>query len=213
MEKTNRLKIAYYLNIALVVLGIAGLICSIGEQKLGLFAYYTQDSNIFGMISSLVYVVTGYAGFRAGDYKASEFVAKFRYMATCCMCLTFLVVIFVLTPLAGFKWFPWYLFHGANLFYHTICPILSFISFVFFEDIPNLRFKNSAINAIPTVLYAIVTIILNATGKLYGPYPFLLVREQSILMSVIWFIVIVGGSWVIAILIYFLKKKMLRRNG
>ena len=212
MYRYSKFKVAYYLNIVLVVLGVVGLIVSIISNGLGLFSYYTQDSNILGLLSSLLFVVTGYESFKSKMVKTNNFVAKFRFMATACMCLTFLVVIFVLIPIAGFKWTGWYLFGGANLYYHTLCPIISFISFMFFENVVNLRFVNTVINFIPTVIYAIITITLNALNIMYGPYPFLKVHEQSILMSVIWFILIVGGSWLIAILIYLLKKKNLKVN-
>lgn len=210
MDKYSKFKVAYCLNICLVVLGIVGLIVSIHSNGLGLFSYYTQDSNILGLLSSLCFVITGYEGFKRGEVKTNNFVSKFRFMATSCMCLTFLVVVFVLIPLAGFKWTGWYLFGGANLYYHTLCPIISFISFTFFEDVVNLRFVNTAINFIPTVIYAAVTITLNALNVMYGPYPFLRVHEQSVLASVIWFIVIVGGSWGLSILVYILKKKNLK---
>ena len=206
MYRYSKFKVAYYLNIVLVVLGVVGLIVSIISNGLGLFSYYTQDSNILGLLSSLLFVVTGYESFKSKMVKTNNFVA------TACMCLTFLVVIFVLIPIAGFKWTGWYLFGGANLYYHTLCPIISFISFMFFENVVNLRFVNTVINFIPTVIYAIITITLNALNIMYGPYPFLKVHEQSILMSVIWFILIVGGSWLIAILIYLLKKKNLKVN-
>ena len=201
MYRYSKFKVAYYLNIVLVFLGVVGLIVSI-------ISYYTQDSNILGLLSSLVFVVTGYESFKSKMVKTNNFVAKFRFMATACMCLTFLVVIFVLIPAAGFKWTGWYLFSGANLYYHTLCPIISFISFMFFENVVNLRFVNTVINFIPTVIYAIITITLNALYIMYGPYPFLKVHEQSFAMSVVWFILIVGGSWVLSILLYIAKRKL-----
>lgn len=208
MYRYSKFKVAYYLNIVLVVLGVVGLIVSIINNGLGLFSYYTQDSNILGLLSSLLFVVTGYESFKSKMVKTNNFVAKFRFMATACMCLTFLVVIFVLIPAAGFKWTGWYLFSGANLYYHTLCPIISFISFMFFENVVNLRFVNTVINFIPTVIYAIITITLNALNIMYGPYPFLKVHEQSIAMSVVWFILIVGGSWGLSILLYIVKRKL-----
>ena len=208
MYRYSKFKVAYYLNIVLVFLGVVGLIVSIISNGLGLFSYYTQDSNILGLLSSLLFVVTGYESFKSKMVKTNNFVAKFRFMATACMCLTFLVVIFVLIPAAGFKWTGWYLFSGANLYYHTLCPIISFISFMFFENVVNLRFVNTVINFIPTVIYAIITITLNALYIMYGPYPFLKVHEQSFAMSVVWFILIVGGSWVLSILLYIAKRKL-----
>ena len=79
---------------------------------------------------------------------------------------------------------------------------------MFFENVVNLRFVNTVINFIPTVIYAIITITLNALYIMYGPYPFLKVHEQSFAMSVVWFILIVGGSWVLSILLYIAKRKL-----
>jgi hypothetical protein len=211
-KKFRKFKVAFCLNIILIVLGIIGAVFSFKENQFVMFKYYTQDSNFLGLLSSILFVITGISSLKAGKLKTVEFVSKLRFMAVCCMCLTFLVVIFVLIPIAGFDWTCWYLFSGSSLFYHTLCPIIGFVSFAAFEDVVNLRFANACFNAIPTVIYAIITITLNALYIIDGPYAFLKVHEQSILMSVIWFILIVGGSWLIAILIYLLKKKNLKVN-
>ena len=55
----------------------------------------------------------------------------------------FVVVLVILVPLAGFRRLPELLFQGPNLWQHTVCPLLSIISFVFFEKEKILKFKGT----------------------------------------------------------------------
>ena len=40
-----------------------------------------------------------------------------------------------------------------------------------------------------------------------GPYPFLRIRKQSLFTSILWGVIIIGGSYLIAYVIYKLNKK------
>ncbi|ORX53801.1 hypothetical protein BCR36DRAFT_582059 [Piromyces finnis] len=127
-----------------------------------------------------------------------------RYMGSNCLALTFIVVVVVLIPMTknGVRIL---LFEGPQLFHHVICPALSVISFGLFED-GKPTHKDALFAALPTLVYAIVTVILNYAKLLDGPYPFLKVYEQSIFASIFWFISIVGISYVLAYLIKLLTK-------
>ena len=58
-----------------------------------------------------------------------------------------------------------------------------------------------------TILYTIVFLILNLAKVIEGPYPFLLVYENSVLVTIIWFIVIEGGAVLLAKLLEIAKQK------
>ena len=71
----------------------------------------------------------------------------------------------------------------------------------FLKKEPHLDAKSAFTATIPTLIYAIVLIILNILGVVDGPYPFLRVMNQPVYMSFVWFIVIVGGAFFLALLL------------
>ena len=121
--------------------------------------------------------------------------------------VTFSVVVFVLTPYYSKYIIIWIFFLGSKLFYHTLCSIIIFISFMFFES-HNIKGLKDNIRAIYfTIIYAIVFITLNILKVYEGPYPFLMVYKQPVYMSITWFIIIVGGAFGIGKLIMWVKNK------
>lgn len=93
MKKNYLAQPAFVLNVMLVICGFIGLIISCFNLKVSMFEYYTQDSNIFCLISALIYVIASIRAQKAGK-ELPKWVAKVRYLATCTVTVTFLVVIF-----------------------------------------------------------------------------------------------------------------------
>lgn len=90
------------------------------------------------------------------------------------------------------------MFYNELTYFHTLCPILAFLSFTNFES-HEIEEKKDCIRATYfTIIYAIILIILNIINVVEGPYPFLRVQENPIWMSIIWFIVTVGGSYLLS---------------
>ena len=99
------------------------------------------------------------------------------------------------------------LFSPKLLFHHTLCPILCIISFVLFENEYKIKKKYILYSLIPTFLYAIIFIFLNAFNIVNGPYFFLKVNNQPIYMSIIWFFAIMSLAAGISSLLWFLNKR------
>ena len=132
----------------------------------------------------------------------------FKYATTICLTVTFLVVLFVLAPMYGFN-YNYLLLKDGLLYQHLICPILCLISFFFFDDMDKLSLKDNLKGLSFTFIYGIVLVILNILEVVKGPYPFLMVKEQSIFASFIWFIVIDGLAFLISWGIRMLKNKLI----
>ena len=210
--------VALAINIILVVIGLIGLIETIIGFGNPALEYYTQLSNYFALISATIYTIYLYKNIKAKtiennnnkeikDTTIPKWVSILKYSSTLSLLVTFLVVVFILTPMFGLKSFSWMLLQGTNLYFHTICPILTFISFIFFEK-HNIKGLRDNIRAMYfTVIYAILFIILNILRVVKGPYPFLMVYEQPVYMSIIWFILIVGGAFGLSMLIMWIKNK------
>ena len=64
-----------------------------------------------------------------------------------------------------------------------------------------------------TLIYAAIFITLNILKVYEGPYPFLMVYKQPVYMSIIWFILIVGGAFGIGKGIMWVKNKQENRTS
>ena len=205
LTKREKRLCAILCNAVIVGLELVAAIISSVELSLGQFQYYTQDSNYFAMIVSAVFLVVALRG--GLDKPLPDWVLLLRYIATCLLSVTFLVVVFILCPPYGLYGYRVGLFSGAQTFEHLLCPVLSFVSLFLFEETPKLKYA-SLFALVPTLVYAAVVIPLNAAKVLRGPYPFLYIYEQPWWQSAIYAVVILSGSYLAAFgLLVALKKR------
>ena len=198
----NRKKLSLILNLSIVLLESIGLVVALITTGKISYEYYTEDSNILTLFSSLLFIIYLLKG------SVPKWVQLFKYMTTICLTVTFLVVIFILAPMYNFA-YSYLLLHNSLLFQHLLCPIISIITFLFFDKIDVLKIKDSFIGISLTCLYAVILITLNILKLINGPYPFLMVYNQSIFMSLFWFITIIGLSYLIA---FILRKLYIKLN-
>lgn len=193
MEKRN---VSIALSIIIIILEIIALIVCYNSFGINL-AYYTIDSNIFLLISTILYLIT--------INNVPKIVQLLKYSSTLSVFITFLVVVFVLYPMYDFN-FQFMFLDGPNLYMHVLCPLLAVISFIFFDsnEIEN-SLKNNLRSLYFTIIYAIILISLNILNVVSGPYPFLKVNQQSPLMSVFWIVLILGGALILSKVLLFLK--------
>ena len=199
LKKETKKSIAIVINMILIILGILGYISHIKEYGRFDFQYYTLDCNLFAMIVEMILIY-----YMTLEDKVPKWVQLLKYMSVLALVVTFLVVVFILEPQYEYG-YDWFLFHGSSLYYHTLVPILGFISFVFFEDY-KFNKKDSCLVMIFTIIYAIIAITANAIGAWDGPYPFLRVRSNPWHISVLWTVAILGGALALSFLINLLKK-------
>ena len=185
--------------------GIIGTINSVAAgNALIQFRYYTQDSNYFAMIVSILFLIWAIRGKK--DEPLPDWLITLRYIATCLLSVTFLVIVFILCPPYGLEGYRIALLTEAHVFDHLLCPILSFVSLLLFEDTP--KQKGAPLLAlIPTFLYAAVAVPLNFAKIWYGPYPFLYVYEQPWWQSVLYAVIIPLGAYIVAFFLLFGLKK------
>ena len=204
----KRSKTALVLNFAIIILELIGTAISFSNGGAGNLIYYTVLSNILALVSSVLFVSLTLKG-REG----TALVSALRYCASVCLAVTFTVVVFVFVPMT----IPYgttanVLYKGPQLYHHLLCPIVSFVSFCFFENGAVSR-SFIAIGALPTLLYAVFSITLNLLRVIEGPYPFLMVYKQSWVESVIWFFVILGIGVAFAAVVRLLHNKNAKKRG
>lgn len=201
MKKVSILAIV--VNLLIVFFEIIGFVLAFSSLGLEMFEYYTQDSNLLLLCSALIYVIYSIFNFQKD---IPVWLKSLKYMATLSVLITFIVVITILSWTTNVGLIN-LLFSGSMLYHHTICPILAVISFVFLEKYEFTSIKYLIRSMYFTVLYAIIFIILNILKIVEGPYPFLMVYKQPIMMSFIWGLIILGGGYLLAKLLKKLNYK------
>ena len=190
-------KIALILNIIILVLEIIAFTYTLVKEHTIAIEYYTNESNLIALVSSLLFIVL---------YRnKKEFVKDLRFLSTALLTVTFLVVIFILCPMYNFN-YKYLMFTNTFIIYHTVAPIISFISYVFFEE----GSKKKYLGLLFTIIYSIVLIILNILNIVVGPYPFLEIHKQTVITSILWSLLFLIGSYFIGFAIYKLNKKQKR---
>ena len=195
-----RKKLALLFNILIVIGELLGLLITIFNSKLE-FKYYTIDSNILALISSLLFVIYIIKG-----KKIPNIISVLKYVSTLCLTITFLVVILVLAPSYN-NGYVYLLFTGSMFFYHTFCPLLSIISFIFFE---NHDIKGKKYNFVPlffTLIYGLIIVYLNILKVIEGPYPFLKFYKTPLNKVIITNIFILVLTYVLSYILLGLKRK------
>ena len=188
--------LALLFNLVSAAFQIYALVLVFTARGFSPLQYYTVDSNILACISSVALVLSLLI-----KGKTPLWVHRLRYYASACIGVTFVVVLVILIPAAGFSTIPSMLFEGTNLWQHTVCPLLCLISFLFFEKDEKLEEQQTFYALIPTMIYAVVALILNIVRVIRGPYVFMMIYEQSVLMTLMWMIIIGGIAYILAELI------------
>lgn len=203
MKKNKLIIIELIINILIIILEIIGFTQGIKDMGLSTLKYYTQDSNLLLLISSCI--ITYYLIKRKDTIP--QFWKWFRFTSIVSITLTLIVVITILSWMmpGGLKGM---LLEGMFLYHHTLCPILGLFSFIFLEKY-DIRNNKQIIRTIYfTFIYALTLIILNILKIVDGPYPFLKVYNQPLIISIVWFILIIGGTFFIATLLKIGNKKL-----
>ncbi len=167
--------ITLIINILIIILEIFTLHKL--KRKLDMLKFYTYLQNLLTLIASLVFVIYLTLNLLSNTI-IPEYVRGLRYIVTCgLVSTTFMFVVFLgagkklsITEDDFKKGLSPKL---ANVILHYICPLLSIISFIFFEK--EILLNNgiwTLIVALPSCLYWIVYILLSTTKKWEEPYNF-----------------------------------------
>lgn len=167
--------IALIINILIIILEIFTLHKL--KRKLDMLKFYTYLQNLLTLIVSIVLVIYLTLNLLSNTI-IPEYVRGLRYIVTCgLVSTTFIFVVFLgagkklsITEDDFKKGLSPKL---ANVILHYICPLLSTVSFIFFEK--EILLNNgiwTLIVALPSCLYWIVYILLSTTKKWEEPYNF-----------------------------------------
>ncbi len=174
--------LAILINSLIVILEVIALTYSIRINGDFLFIYYTELSNLLLLISTSIYLLNLIFG-----KGSKKWINDFNFISICSITNTFLTVLLVLAPIDHFR-YGFYLFHNDFIFFHTLCPVLAIVKYLFFDYKNKYNKKTVLIGLGFTCIYSALTITLNIIRKIVGPYPFLMVYNQPVFVSIFWFI-------------------------
>ena len=117
--------------------------------------------------------------------------------------MTFLTVVFVLGPYCADQGGVVFLLTESSMLYHHLLnPLCAFVSFVLLEREPKLPARCVPLALVPTMLYGSVALWANYQRLITGPYPFLLVYQQTTRQTVLWCAAILAMNLLYAWLVW-----------
>ena len=195
-----KLRLAIALNVLIVVLEIWAIGNGIEQRGIGDFMYYTELSNLFGGVACLLCLIGEVRELRGGQPLARG-VRITKYCASCCLLMTFFVVVLILMPTfyaAGLDGFRLMFCVRELPITHFLGPLLVFASYILFEADETMTMRQSLIALVPKLAYAAIAYPCNIARVWEGPYPFLLVWQMPPWQSVLWFLALLVLSFVLA---------------
>jgi hypothetical protein len=123
------------------------------STKLGMFRFFTVQSNMFMGIVALIFAIQEIRLLRGKIKKIAPFMYILKLVATTSVALTFFVVFSYLGPISKNGLVS--LLMNANLFFHLLIPVFSILGFVLFERSKAIKFKYTFFGILPTFLYEI----------------------------------------------------------
>ena len=120
------------------------------------FCMFTVNSNILAALSSFTVIPYAIDGIRKKEYILPDWVVVFMMTGTTAVALTFLVSLFVLSPVKGFV----LIFTGSRFFLHGVCPILNILAFCVFVTSHKITVKQSFFALIPVAIYSFVYFVM-----------------------------------------------------
>ena len=120
------------------------------------FCMFTVNSNILAAISVAMIIPYTIDGLRKHNYHIPRWVTILTYAGVTAVTLTFLISLFILSPVKGFR----LIFSGSRFFLHGVCPILTFVAFCFFMSAQRVSFADQIIALIPVLIYSILYYVM-----------------------------------------------------
>ena len=218
----NKIKISLILNITIVLMVMfASIIMFTGfkfmsgsdivleSTSLGMFRFFTVDSNLFIGIISLIYIIYEVKLVKGKIKKLPSNLNIIKYIATVSVALTFTVVFLYLGPIT--KGGVILLLKNSNLFFHLLIPLLSIITLIFFDNVNNLKFCHTFYGLVPTFLYGVFYIgnilIHMENGKVLPKYDWYYFVQNGVWTAVIVIPIMLLITYIISLLLYKFSNK------
>ncbi len=215
-------KIAMVLNYLIFIIVVCGLIVvftgykftfipepALKAMKLGALRFFTVQCNLLMGITALImaHKERKVANGSNKDIAIGFYILKL--VATVSVSLTFLVVFMYLARIVDGGLIS--LLQNSNIFFHLIVPLLSIITFLFFEKTDKIKFNYNICSLIPVLLYGIyyvINIIVHLDNGVVSPkYDWYCFMQTGINNAYLAATIIVVMTFVISVLLWITNRK------
>jgi len=114
--------------------------------------FFTVQSNILAAITSLLVIPYNIKSIKNNSDLIPKWTLTLKFIGTVVVTVTLMVVLLFLGPTKGYL----NQFKETRLFLHLICPLLSIVSFCFFERGHKFSSKEILLSLIPELLYGLL---------------------------------------------------------
>ena len=216
------IKVSLIINMLIVVLTfVASLIMFTGfrfmhgyevvleSTKIGMFRFYTVDSNLFMGLVSLLLAIKEINILKGRQKEIPKKYYILKLMSTSAVGLTFFIVFAYLGPIS--KGGIASMLMNSNLFFHLIIPVVSIMEFILVEKTDKLSFKDTKYALVPTLIYGIYylsnVLMHMENGKFSPEYDWYWFVQNGVWTSLIVVLVIFLIAYIIGVLIWKLNRK------
>lgn len=130
------------------------VVSEVGQKS---FRMFTILANMLMGVTAEMCIPFAVDGIRYRNYHLPRWVVNFLYIGTNGVALTFLIAVTVLSPATSFYRMMLY---SNNILFHTICPVMAIVLFLFINTDHTISFKASVLSVLPVVLYALIYLIM-----------------------------------------------------
>ena len=222
MKNKDKTKIAFILNIIIVILTIVAFIImftnfkfmsgketTIASSPIGRFRFFTIDSNLLMGIVALIFLIQQKKLLNGKIKDIDRKYYIYKLMATCSVSLTFVITCGYLGQITPNGFLSMYM--NNNLFFHGLIPLLSIINFIFFEKTNKLKIKDTFLALIPIILYAIyylINILIHIENNKISPeYDWYWFVQNGVWKIIIVVPLILVISYIISYVLWWLNKR------
>lgn len=172
--------------------------------KIGMFKFFTVDSNILIGAISLMFAIK-----EIKHKEITKTMYRLKLMSTTAVTLTFIVVFLYLGPISkdGIE----SMLQNSNLFFHLLIPILSIINFTIYERTDILKIKDSLYGIIPTIIYGILyttNILIHVeNGKISPKYDWYWFIQNGVKTAIVVLPLMIVITYIISLTLYKLNRR------
>ena len=202
MNTNNQIpKLHIILHLALVIIETIAVIYLLAIEGPAVFRYYTVLSNVL-MLAASAWYLSCYIGKK----EIPKALTVLHLSAAVCLTVTFLIAAFVLMPQSTFAY---YFLDNVAPILHFIGPVLSVVTLMLSkEEVPKY---GVVVPALLTIMYGIITLLLNIARLLVGPYFFLEVYSTPAGTIAMWFAIIFVLCVILTVAYMFIHSKIRKR--
>lgn len=161
----GKLKVSLGINIVIFIfVAVATVFMLLGIQFMGYepslsvrgidaFRFFTVESNVLMGLMALIFAIFEIKVLKGRRKYIPSKIYILKHIFTVAVVLTMVTTAAFLAPTAPNGYFS--MFKNSNLFYHFVVPLLSLITFVFFEGTGKIRFRYTFFGVLPMIVYGV----------------------------------------------------------